>query len=156
MLSTVLMSRGGFLGADAIGQSLRASEARYGEQNRTGLTVTDTSIDATGANLTVTLRNDGQTTVADFSSMDVLVQYFGELGARYDKWIPYTSGALSSDTWTHGTFTNDVFEPGMLNPGESMELQVRLNPVVGAGTSNLVIIGAKNGVTTQAYFAGPP
>lgn len=156
MLSTVLMSRGGFLGADAIGQSLRESEQRYAEQNRTSLSIESTSIDAIGANITFTVRNDGKTTIADFASMDVLVQYFGELGARYDKWIPYTSGALGSDTWTDGTFTDDFFEPGMLNPGESMEVLIRVNPVVGAGTTNLAIIGAKNGVTTRTHFEGPP
>ena len=36
MLCTVLMARGGFMGADAIGQTLQQSETRYGQQNRTG------------------------------------------------------------------------------------------------------------------------
>ena len=156
MLSTVLMARGGFLGADAIGQSLRQSETRYGQQNRTGLTVTATSIDATGANVTITIRNDGQTPVAAFDSMDIVVQYFASGGTRYDKWLPYTSGALSSDTWTTGTFTSDVFEPGILNTGESVEILIRVNPVVGAATTNLAIIGTEKGVTVQTYFAGPP
>jgi len=156
MLSTVLMARGGFLGADAIGQSLRQSETRYGQQNRTGLTVTSTSIDGTGANVTITIRNDGQTPVAVFESMDVVVQYFASGGTRYDKWLPYTSGALSSDTWTTGTFTGDVFEPGILNTGESVEILIRVNPVVGAATTNLAIIGTEKGVTVQTYFAGPP
>jgi hypothetical protein len=156
MLSTVMISRGGFLGADAIGQTLRESEARYGQQNRTGLTVTGTSIDGTGANITITVRNDGATTVADYAAMDVMVQYFGETGTRYDKWMAYTSGALSSDTWTLGSFTSDVFEPGMLNTGETVEILVRVNPVVGIATTNRVIIGTDKGVTVSAYFAGPP
>src|SRR4029079_3646408 len=99
MLSTVLIARGGFTGADAIGQSLRTSEVRYGQQNRTGLSVTSTAIDSAGANITITVRNDGQTPVANFAAMDVVVQYFGETGTRYDTWIPYTSGALASNTW---------------------------------------------------------
>lgn len=156
MLSTVLMARGGFLGADAIGQSLRQSEERYGQQNRTGLTVTDTAVDPSGANITITMRNDGQTPVGTFASMDIVVQYFAEGGGRYDKWLPYTSGALGSDTWTTGTFTNDVFEPGILNPGESVQIRMRVNPVVGTGTTNLAIIGTDKGVTVQTYFAGPP
>lgn len=156
MLSTVMISRGGFLGADAIGQSLRESESRYGQQNRTGLTVTGTSIDGTGANITITVRNDGATTVADYAGMDVMVQYFGETGTRYDKWIAYTSGALSADKWTTGTFTSDVFEPGILNTGESVQILIRVNPVIGAGTTNRAIIGTDKGVTVSTYFAGPP
>jgi hypothetical protein len=156
MLSTVLMARGGFLGADAIGQSLRQSETRYGQQNRTGLTVTQTAIDGSGANITLTVRNDGQTPVASFADMDVLVQYFDESGTRYDKWLPYTSGGLAADKWTTGGFTNDAFEPGILNAGESVDLLLRVNPVVGRGTTNLAIIGTEKGVTVQTYFAGPP
>jgi hypothetical protein len=156
MLCTVLMARGGFMGADAIGQTLRQSETRYGQQNRTGLDVTATSIDASGANVTITVKNDGQTPLANFADMDVVLQYFGETGTRFDKWIPYTSGALGADTWKTGTFTNDVFEPGILNTGESMELLIRVNPVVGPATTNLAVIGSDKGVTVQTYFAGPP
>ena len=155
MLSSVLISRGGLLGADAIGQTLRESESRYGQQNRTGLTVTATSVDAAGANITVTVRNDGSTPVGDWAAMDVLVQYFGETGTRYDKWLTYTQ-ALGSDTWTTGAFTTDVFEPGILNQGESVELLLRVNPVASAGTTNRAIIGTDRGVTVSAYFAGPP
>lgn len=156
MLSTVLMARGGFMGADAIGQSLRASETRYSQQNHTGLTVTQTDIDPTGANITITVRNDGQTPVATFANMDVVVQYFAEGGTRYDKWVPYTAGALAADTWTVGAFTNDVFDPGILDAGESVQIEIRVNPVVGHATTNLAIIGTEKGVTVQTYFAGPP
>jgi hypothetical protein len=156
MLATVLIARGGFLGADAVGESLRTSEARYGQQNRTDLTVTSTSIDASGANINVTVRNDGQTPLATFAGMDVVVQYFGETGTRFDRWIPYTPGPLASNTWTTGAFTNDVFEPSILNAGESMELLIRVNPVVGAATTNLAVIGSEKAVTVQTYFAGPP
>ena len=156
MLSTVLIGRGGFIGMDNVGQSLRASEARNLERTATELSVTSTSIDGAGANVTITVRNDGQRPVGDYARMDVLVQYFGETGTRYDKWIAYTSGALASDTWTTGTFTNDVFEPEILNPGESMEILVRVNPVVGAGTTNKAVISSEQGVTTETLFAGPP
>ena len=155
MVSTVFMARGGFMGADAIGQSLRQSEARYGQQNRTGLSVTSTAIDVAGANITIRVRNDGQTAVADFEAMDVVVQYFGETAIRYDKWIPYTAGPLASDTWTTGAFVNDVFEPGILNAGEEVDVLIRVNPVVGAGTTNWATIGTDKGVTVQTYFAGP-
>lgn len=155
MLATVLMARGGFLGADAIGMSLRESETRYAEQNRTGLAVTNTSIDGSGANITLTVRNEGQTPIADFPGMDVVVQYFDENGDRYDTWIPFTSGPIASNTWTASNFQNDLFEPGILNADESMDITVRVNPVVGAATVNWAIIGTDKGVTVQSYFDGP-
>jgi hypothetical protein len=155
MLSTVLMARGGFLGADGINTSLAQAEVRHGAQNRTALTVTGTSIDGTGANLTVTVRNDGATAITSFAQVDVMVQYFDAAGVRYDVWLPYTSGPLGANTWTTGAFTGDVFEPGILNTGESVQILVRVNPVVGPGTTNLFILGSERGVTTRANFAGP-
>jgi hypothetical protein len=106
--------------------------------------------------VTITVRNDGQTAVADYPAMDIVVQYFGETGTRYDKWLAFTSGALASDRWKTINFQNDVFEPGILNAGESMDIAIRVNPVVGAGTVNWAIIGTEKGVTTQTYFNGPP
>ena len=156
MFSTVLVGRGGFIGMDSVGQSLKVSEVRNLQRIGTQLVVTGTTIDGAGANVTVTVRNDGQTSIGDFSRMDVLVQYFDEAAARHDKWIAYTSGALASNTWKTGAFTSDVFEPGILNPGETMQILVRVNPVVGVGTTNKVVIASELGVTTQALFAGPP
>lgn len=155
MLSTVMMARGGYLGADSIGQSLRESEARYGQQNRTGITVTNATVDGTGANVTFTVRNDGATPIASFDAMDLVVQYFDETSARRDVWIPYTSGALAANTWTAGNFSNDVFEPGILNAGETMDITARLNPVVGPATTNWATIGTEKGVTVQTYFNRP-
>ncbi|HYM16087.1 MAG TPA: hypothetical protein VEZ14_11055 [Dehalococcoidia bacterium] len=156
MLSTVLMARGGFLGADGIGQSLSQSEVRHGAQNRTQLTVTATAIDSTGANITITVRNDGATPVTTWAQVDVLLQYFDAVATRHDVWLPYTSGPLGANTWTTGTFTNDVFQPGILNTAESVQILIRVNPVVGRTTTNLFIIGTERGVTAQSYFAGPP
>jgi hypothetical protein len=156
MLATVFLARSGFLGMDAVGQDLRESENRYADRSRTGLAVTSTSIDGPGANVTFVVRNDGQTPIADFERMDVVLQYFGETGTRFDKWIAYTPGALASDTWTTGAFTDDLFEPGILNPGESVEILARVNPVVGAGSTNWAVIGSDRGVTVQTYFDGPP
>ena len=96
------------------------------------------------------------TTVASYADMDVMVQYFDSVATRYDKWLPYTTGALAADTWKTGTFTNDVFEPGILNPGESVQILIRVNPVVGPATTNLAIIGTEKGVTVRTLFAGPP
>jgi hypothetical protein len=156
LLATVMVGRGGFIGMDNVGQSLKNSEVRGIQRAGTELAITDTSIDGAGANITITVRNDGMTPIADFARMDVVVQYFGETGTRYDRWIAYTSGPLASDTWTTGAFTSDVFEPGILNPGETMEILVRVNPFVGIGTTNKAVISTEHGVTIETLFAGPP
>lgn len=152
LISTVVLARGGYTSFDSLGQSWKALEDRAGEQARTRLTVVDAQVDESGANVTVRLDNDGQTEVGDFDRMDVVVQYFSESSTYYMRWIPYTSGPLESNTWTVQSITGDVFEPGILNSGERLVMQIRLNPPVGLSTTNWVIISTKLGVSVSAYF----
>lgn len=154
MITTVVMARSGYNSVDRLGQSWQVMEKRLEEQVRTELTAVETRVDESHANITARLRNDGQTPVADYARMDVVVQYFSEAGTRYVRWIPYTSGALQSNTWTVVTIENDSFEPGVLNPGEVLEMQIRINPPLGTGTSGWVIVSTENGVTVSAGVTG--
>ena len=154
MITTVVMARSGYSSVDRIGQSWQVMGQRLEEQVRTQLTTVETRVDGSYANITVRMRNDGQTVVADWARMDVVVQYFSESGTRYVRWMPYTSGALQSNTWTLVNIENDSFEPGVLNPGEIAEIQIRINPLMGAGTNAWVIVSTENGVTVSASVAG--
>lgn len=154
MITTVVMARTGYSSVDRIGQSWQVMEERLEERVRTELTTVETLVDGSYANITVRVRNDGQTPVADWARMDVVVQYFSESGTRYVRWIPYTSGALQSNTWTLVNIENDTFEPGVLNPGEIAEIRIRINPLMGTGTSGWVIISTENGVTVSASVTG--
>jgi flagellar protein FlaF len=152
LVSTVLFARTGYTSFDVLGGSWKEMEARAGEQARTVLTVTNTQVDGTGANVTVTLDNDGQTAIADFERMDVVVQYTSEGPTYHILWVPYTPGPLQSNTWTVQSISGDTFEPGIFNPGETLDMQIRLNPAVGESTTNWVIISTKLGVSVSAYF----
>jgi len=111
--------------------------------------------------LEVTLRNSGQTKLTEFCGWDVIVQYYDSGGGYHVKWLPYTTGAPGNNEWTTegiyldaGTETAEVFEPGILNPAEEMVILARLNPSVGQGTTNLVIISTPNGITASIMFSG--
>jgi archaellum component FlaF (FlaF/FlaG flagellin family) len=150
MIATVVMARSGYTSVDRMSQSWQVMEERLGQQARTELTVVETRLDESKANVTVRLRNDGQTKIADYARMDVLVQYFSESGERHVRWIPYTSGALESNTWTVESISPDTFEPSILNPSEILEMQVRINPPIGAGSTGWIIVSTENGVTATA------
>ncbi len=73
--------------------------------------------------------------------------------------LRFESALVGDDDLHHGRVDHrhhDVFEPGILNTGETVEILIRVNPVVAAATTNLAIIGTEKGVTVQTYFAGPP
>lgn len=111
--------------------------------------------------LEVKLRNEGQTKLADFDKWDFIVQYYDFNSAYYVKWLPYTESALEDNEWKkEGIYLDaegsipEVFEPEILNPGEEIVLQARLNPVPGAGTTGLVVVATPNGVSAELPFSG--
>ncbi len=111
--------------------------------------------------LEVTLRNSGQTKIGDFEKWDVVVQYHDTDSTYYVVWIPYTAGDPGNNEWTKkgiyldaGSETAEVFEPGILNPGEEIIFEAKVNPSVGEGTTNLVVISTPNGTQTSIVFAG--
>jgi archaellum component FlaF (FlaF/FlaG flagellin family) len=154
MITSVVMARSGFSSVDRLGQSWQAMEQRLEERVRTQLTAVSAHVDESHTNITLQLRNDGQTPVADFARMDVVVQYFSESGMRYANWVPYTSGALQSNTWTVASILNDHVNPGVLDPEEILQIQIRVNPPMGTGTNGWIIVSTENGVTVSAAVTG--
>lgn len=112
------------------------------------------------ANVYATLANTGQTKLADFDEWDVIVQYYDTGGSKVIKWLPYNSSTPGDNEWTVvGIYldtggTPEVFEPNIFNPGEVMKIQLKLNPLVGDETTNLVTISTPNGVSASAFFRG--
>ena len=105
----------------------------------------------------IILKNDGQIKLADFAKWDVIVHYFDETGNYTIKWLPYTENALGDDewqvTWLRLNGVAEVFETGVFNPGEQMMITGQLNPPVGLGTTNMVVISTPSGITAQTYFS---
>lgn len=132
--------------------------ARSQEQTHTALTLITAATKNAGANVELTFRNTGSAKVADFEQWDVIVQYYTVQDAYLVKWIPYAESATPGDNkWgvggiylTAATLTPEVYEPGILNPGEEMVVRLKLFPIVGVKTTNLVAIAVANGVSQSA------
>jgi flagellar protein FlaF len=161
------MSHGFMTSVDAGTAGLEAAGQRNEIIMRTQMSAVST--DMTAANtLEVTLKNNGQTKLADFDKWDVIIQYHDDSGSVRSIWLPYTGGTLGDNQWqvTAIQLNGDaeVIEPGVLNPGEEIDIRVRLNPEVGDGTTNAVVIATPNGIPVETYFyynyvgggSGPP
>ncbi len=155
------MSQGFISSADTVTLGVEALSVRDGEINRTELTLLTTALSANRKTLEVALRNSGQVKLASFDRWDVIVQYY-DSGASYVKWLPYVTEIVGDDQWTkQGIYlhaenqTPEVFEPGILNPGEEMVIEAELNPRVGKETTNDVIISTPNGVLASISFTVP-
>ncbi|MFA5316018.1 MAG: hypothetical protein WC369_01180 [Dehalococcoidales bacterium] len=154
------MAQGFFSSVDSSTMGWDTMEARDTAMMRTGLAAVSTTM-PTASRLEFTLRNDGQTKLGDFADWDVIVQYYDDRDEYYVNWLPYTSDTPGSDQWTvkgiyqnAGSATAEVFETGILNPGEEIIIWVELDPAVGTGTTNLVVVSTSNGVSASTTFAG--
>lgn len=138
----------------------QAMTARTQEQTHTALTLIGAATKNSGANLELTLRNTGSTKVADFEQWDLVVQYYTVQGTYVVKWLPYVESANPGDNkWgvagiylTAATLTPEVYDPGIFNPGEEIVVRLKLFPVVGVKTTNLVALATANGVNQTVIF----
>lgn len=148
LLATVSYATSSLGSADLISNSFKAMVEKAGEISRTEITATGATT-ADGSEVEVALRNDGSTALRNFSRWDVIVRYQDGTTA----WVPYTAatpGWLDAGTYLNGS--PDLFEPGILNPAETLKINVRLSPAVAENTTNLAVISTDSGVKTQVNF----
>lgn len=154
------MSRGFLSSMDNTSSNIDAISQRNEEIMRTNVLVL--GAEQPSANiLDVSLRNIGQTKLADFSKWDVIVHHCDNDGNYYVTWLPYAASAPGVNQWTvKGIYTNsamgtpEVFDPGIFDPDEEMVIESRLDPPVEPGSVNWVLITTPNGVTVSKTFTG--
>ena len=152
------MSQGFMSSADRAALSVEAITVSRGDAMRTGISLLGVEKNVDG-NIEVTLSNTGQMKLASFSKWDVIVQYYDSGSTYHVAWLPYTDEALGDNEWQKtgiyldaGAETAEAFEPNILNPGEEMAIEAKLNPPPQGGTTVDVIIATPNGVEESGSF----
>jgi hypothetical protein len=150
------MSHGFLTSVDASTSGLEEIGQRDETTMRTELSSVSTSLPAADT-LEVTLENSGQIKLSDYDKWDVIVQYHDGTGTYHTKWLPYTEGTLGDNEWEVAWIrlngAAEVFEPNVLNPEEQIMIRAQLDPSVGAGTTNMVVVATPSGITTSTYFS---
>jgi archaellum component FlaF (FlaF/FlaG flagellin family) len=152
LVASSIMARGTLHTYDQLDSSIKEMESRMGEQTRTRLAVTAADLDDDRDTLVLSLRNDGQTRLANFDRVDVIVTFFVAATAQ-TLWLPYESGAPTPASWTILSIADDVHEPGILNPGETAQIQVEIGSIVEAARTNLIVIATDTGSSVTFPFA---
>jgi hypothetical protein len=153
IVASSLMARGSIQSYDRLGQSIKATETLVGERVQTRLAITDVVLDPAKDTLTLNLRNDGQTRIALYDRVDVIVTYVTNAGAVAHTWLAYAAGSPGANNWSITSIADDAFEPGLLNTGETAQLQVELGTPAGAGFTNRIVIASEAGAVTSAPFS---
>lgn len=149
-------------GQDTLEVSWREMQARVDEQARTGLTASDSTIDQTGSVVEIAFENTHTERLADFDRWDLIVQYYDESSGYHIEWLTPVSGEPGAGQWSVVGIYQDVsaaspevFERGILNPGEEMLVRLRLPSPAGEGTTNFATLSTDNGVNAPAFFVRP-
>jgi flagellar protein FlaF len=151
MFSIFALSERSLSSQAALAESSRQMQERVGERARTSLATVEARTINSGNNVQVTLKNTGQTKLADFDQWDVFLQYTDAASGYHVDWY-------ASNKWTQQIYlstlplTPEIFEPGILDPGEEMAVTVNVAPAVGTGTTNLATIVTFNGIRASAVF----
>ena len=155
MFGGMTMSQGFLTSVDSTTIGLEEISSRGEEIMRTELTAANTSMPSASL-LRVSLENSGQTKLASFSKWDIIVQYYDDGGTYYVKWLPYTEGTPGNNEWRKvGIYLDgqvETYEPDIVNPGEEVVIEAKLNPSVGDNTTNLVVVSTPNGIPASIAF----
>ena len=132
VLGGMTLSQSFLSSLDSSSVGLEEMSERAEEIIRTELTPL-TAVQPSADTLEVTLRNSGQTKLSTFARWDIIIQYYDSGGTYHVEWLPYTEGTPGNNEWTDkgiyldaGKATPEAFEPGILNPGEEIVLEVKL------------------------------
>lgn len=144
----------------ALATSWQEMEARRAEQTSTYLDATEAVVNDDGTLITLTYRNEGNSRLMDFKPWDVIIQYYDESDEYHVGWLPFKPGGTPSENeWAvEGIYLDatsgveERFEPGILNPGEEIVLQVQVSPEIGPDTTALTALITSNGSSTPVQF----
>jgi archaellum component FlaF (FlaF/FlaG flagellin family) len=153
LTAMAIVGRGSLQTYADVGMSFRGMESRLIEKSTTDLNVTEATVDPTGQFVTVTLLNDGSTRIGSVEDLDVIVSYFTTSPGQANIWLPFEPTGTTPNTWSLLVILNDDYEPGILNPGESAQLLLNLNPGVAVGPANSLVISTEIGAVTASSFS---
>ncbi len=140
--------------------SWQEQSLRMQDQSKTALVTVNTRTHA-GSVAEITLRNTGSTKLTDFKAWDVIVQYYdtSDPSQYHIFWLPYANPLSKANQWTvQGIYSDakagakETFDPGILDPGEEMVIDMEFDPVIQAGTYVQMVMAAPNGSIVSDVF----
>ncbi len=157
LTGTLTMFRAELLGNLLISNAAREASRLAGDRVRTEISLKGATISTGGGSCTLTLTGDntGATSIVDFPSMDFII-LFPE-GMNMPQQLIYSTGGspVSTGGWVKGlgsVLNPDLYQPGILNPAETIVATAKLYLPMPGDTSATVVLGAPNGITDSLSF----
>lgn len=112
------------------------------------------SISATSASniVDVYLKNSGSTKLYNFEKFLILADYDADISGTSSRIIhslDYVDSCIpTSGNWCISQIDDDIADPGLLNPDETLHMQVALSYPVNTGGDLILVVSSDKGITT--------
>jgi hypothetical protein len=144
----------------ALTDSFKKMEQKTGDAARTAMSSVSANAQLAGTRLDWRIRNSGQAKLRDLTKWDVVARYHGpgSTQLQVQRFTYTTSNPPAAGQWTvTDIFAStgagaEIYEPGIVNPGEEFNVRVTFSPAIGSPTSNSVTLAVENGVSVSAAF----
>jgi len=159
VLAGYVLVSGTLASADSIAAAQKDMAQKKDEQVHTAIQISGQVWDKTPGgyndNLTFDLTNTGDTPIFKYSQMDVFVTV--TTTTNYLERYTFNGGAMGgmpgsdfTKTWGYMTITPGTTHPYMLDPGETMKVNIGNFEVGGGKDPFVVIVTTPNGITADA------
>ena len=130
---------------DTISLSGAATEASQLEKSiaNTDIDIPTISMTAGLDTLDFSLTSEGSQKLWNYEKFNVFVTYNGTTSGQVTDSLTYAgdcSGPPISGYWCKQSIVNDVLDPDILNEGEQMVINAKLNEIVAAGIGIVVLV----------------
>jgi hypothetical protein len=156
ILSSVIMMMSTLQSTSKIAAAWQAMNTEFNNIRTTSISAeTDNYY---GGPIEIRVINNGQSNLYDFSKWDVIAQY--EDGTA--TYLAYTEGTVAGlNQWAVagidiGLGQFEIFDPGILDPGEYLRMQIKLDPELILGESARITVVTPTGVKTQCLVTKKP
>jgi len=131
---------------------IQAHTARQAEYTNTSIAIQSDNlrIDLGCNTVTAPVDNTGQTSVANFSKMELLADYTDTSSAKVVNHLEYITD------WVLPSLSPDTRDPNQWNPAETATFKVPISPPIQFDSSGTLVVVTPGGVTDSGYFSCPP
>jgi hypothetical protein len=149
ILSSIIMTTSTLQATTKMAASWQTMDKEFNDMRATSISAeTD---DYYGGAIEIKVINNGQNNLNAFPKWDVIAQYEGGT-ATYLEYTPGTSA--STNQWAvaginTGEGEGEIFDPGILNPGEYLRMQIMLSPELIPHASVRITIATPGGIKAQ-------
>lgn len=129
-------------------------------QKLSGSDIKIIGVQASSGEVNADVQNTGRVQLINFPEWDIFIHYYDQTGTYSIRQLEYTAGnPPGANEWTLSQIYADqslsgkeVFQPGILDPGEVADLQLTLTPAPGVGTIGWIVISTDDGITASVQF----